>query len=61
MCIRDRAEACRRRAEKNELSPEFISLFLEAIHQEGITQPERVMNDGVKSGIAPAGDLWIND
>lgn len=35
-------EACRRRAEKNELSEEFIVLFLEAIHQEGITQQERV-------------------
>lgn len=39
------AEACRRRAEKNELSREFTSLFLEAIHQEGINQQERVMRD----------------
>lgn len=38
------AEACTRQAEKNELSLEFIQLFLEAIHQEGINQQERVMN-----------------
>ncbi|MBK8429045.1 MAG: bifunctional 3-deoxy-7-phosphoheptulonate synthase/chorismate mutase type II [Lewinellaceae bacterium] len=55
------ADACRRRAEKNELSREFISLFLEAIHQEGINQQEKVMNDGIVTTIAPAGDLWIND
>ena len=55
------ADACRRRAEKNELSREFISLFLEAIHQEGINQQEKVMNDSVVTTIAPAGDLWIND
>jgi chorismate mutase len=39
------AEACRKRAEKNELSNEFIAQFLEAIHQEGIEQQEKVMND----------------
>jgi chorismate mutase len=55
------ADACRRRADKNELSREFISLFLEAIHQEGINQQERVMNDGVAQALAPVGDLWIND
>ncbi len=53
-------EALRRRGEKNELSPEFISLFLEAIHQESISQQERIMNDGVAVPVA-AGDLWIND
>ena len=41
------AEACRRRADKNELSRQFTDLFLEAIHQEGIEQQERVMNDGL--------------
>jgi chorismate mutase len=55
------AEACRKRAEKNELSREFISMFLEAIHQEGINQQERVMNDGLVQDLQPAGDLWIND
>lgn len=39
------AEACRRRAEKNELSREFTNLFLEAIHQEGINQQEQVMRE----------------
>ncbi|MCY7327062.1 MAG: bifunctional 3-deoxy-7-phosphoheptulonate synthase/chorismate mutase type II [Saprospiraceae bacterium] len=53
-------EALRRRGEKNELSPEFISLFLEAIHQESISQQERVMNNGVTSPVA-VGSLWIND
>ncbi len=38
------AEACHRRADKNELSREFTTLFLEAIHQEGINQQERVMS-----------------
>ncbi len=37
------AEACRRRADKKELSCEFTTLFLEAIHQEGINQQEYVM------------------
>ncbi len=53
-------EALRKRGEKNELSPEFISLFLEAIHQESISQQERVMNGGVAAPVA-SGDLWIND
>jgi len=54
------AEACRRRAEKGDLSREFISLFLEAIHQEGINQQERVMNNGLVE-TAQGGDLWMND
>ena len=54
------AEACRRRAEKGDLSREFISLFLEAIHQEGINQQERIMNEGVEE-TAVSGDLWFND
>ncbi len=58
--FRSLREALRRRGEKNELSPEFISLFLEAIHQESINQQERVMNDQVVTP-AIAGDLWIND
>ena len=35
-------------------------MFLEAIHQEGINQQERIMNDGVEQR-ALAGDLWAND
>jgi len=54
------AEACRRRAEKGDLSREFISLFLEAIHQEGINQQERVMNNELVE-TAQGGDLWMND
>lgn len=54
------ADACRNRAEKGDLSREFISLFLEAIHQEGINQQERVMIHGVAE-TAASGDLWIND
>ncbi|MEZ4926252.1 MAG: bifunctional 3-deoxy-7-phosphoheptulonate synthase/chorismate mutase type II [Saprospiraceae bacterium] len=38
------AEACRNRAEKNELSQQFVDLFLEAIHQEGIDQQEQIIN-----------------
>jgi chorismate mutase len=57
---RSLAEACRIQAEKGDLSREFISLFLEAIHQEGINQQERIMNDGVEVSSAP-GDLWLND
>jgi chorismate mutase len=52
------AEACRRRAEKNELSREFTDLFLEAIHQEGIEQQERIMSDEVKEA---ATGVWINE
>ncbi|TNE53446.1 MAG: 3-deoxy-7-phosphoheptulonate synthase [Bacteroidetes bacterium] len=37
-----------RRGEKNELSKEFISLFLEAIHQESINQQEQVINASLK-------------
>lgn len=55
------ADACRRRADKNELSREFIGLFLEAIHQEGINQQEKVMNQGVSTEVAAAGNLWMND
>ena len=38
-------EALHLRGDKNELSPEFISLLLEAIHQESINQQELVMNE----------------
>jgi chorismate mutase len=48
------AEACRCRAEKNELSHEFIALFLEAIHQEGINQQERIVNHPMPAALAPA-------
>lgn len=54
------ADACRLRAEKGDLSREFISLFLEAIHQEGINQQERIMNDGLTESTTK-GDLWMND
>lgn len=54
------ADACRKRAEKGDLSREFISLFLEAIHQEGITQQERVMNERVEESEI-SGDLWMKD
>lgn len=37
-------EALLRRGEKNELSPEFIALFLEAVHQESINQQEQIIN-----------------
>lgn len=47
-------EACRCRAEKNELSHEFIAMFLEAIHQEGINQQERIVNNTVPAVLAPA-------
>lgn len=56
------ADACRTRAEKNELSREFITLFLEAIHQEGIEQQEQIMNDGLTaSTTTAAGSLWFDD
>ncbi len=54
------ADACRRRAEKNELSQQFVDMFLEAIHQEGIDQQEHVINGGVSAPVATS-DLWIND
>ncbi len=54
------AEACRRRAEKGDLSREFISLFLEAIHQEGINQQERIIHDGVEESSFKE-DLRMNE
>jgi chorismate mutase len=54
-------EALRRRGEKNELSAEFISMFLEAIHQESINQQETVMNPGAKEIPLASGHLWMND
>lgn len=54
------AEACRRRAEKNELSEEFLTLFLEAIHQEGIAQQEQVVHVG-REPIALPGGIWQHD
>jgi hypothetical protein len=54
------AEACRLRAEKGDLSREFIIMFLEAIHQEGISQQERIMNDAVDESVL-TGDFWKND
>lgn len=59
--FRSLREALRRKGEKNELSPEFISMLLEAIHQESINQQERVMNNGLITAPAQAGDLWMND
>jgi chorismate mutase len=53
-------EACRQRAEKNELSREFINLFLEAIHQEAIEQQERILNNGVPQ-TASTGNFWMAD
>jgi chorismate mutase len=38
-------DSLQRRGEKNEFSPEFIALFLEAVHQESINQQEKVIND----------------
>lgn len=54
------AEACRRRADKNELSREFTKLFLEAIHQEGIEQQERIMNDGMQETAVPLNVRWAD-
>jgi chorismate mutase len=56
-------DACRKRAEKNELSRDFVELFLEAIHQEGINQQERVMHNGTVTRAMDAGstDLWMHD
>ncbi|HMX40996.1 MAG TPA: bifunctional 3-deoxy-7-phosphoheptulonate synthase/chorismate mutase type II [Saprospiraceae bacterium] len=45
------AEALRRRAEKNELGSEFVQMFLEAIHQEGINQQERIVNEGWEAAL----------
>lgn len=41
-------EALSQRGVKNELSAEFVSLFLEAVHQESINQQERVMHAGTR-------------
>jgi len=49
-------EALERRGAKNELSPEFIALFLEAIHQESISQQEQVMNLQGKKAEVPVGE-----
>jgi chorismate mutase len=54
-------DALRRRGDKNELSAEFISLFLEAIHQESINQQERVINNGKEPVTPNTSDLWIGD
>ncbi len=53
-------EALQRRGEKNELSPEFISLFLEAVHQESINQQEQIINARTAGQQAPS-NLWAND
>jgi chorismate mutase len=53
-------EALQKRGEKNELSPEFISMFLEAIHQESINQQEQIIN-GKAAGKVVAGNLWLGD
>lgn len=53
-------EALLRRGEKNELSPEFIALFLEAVHQESINQQEQVMNDARTPLSAKTAD-WAKD
>lgn len=45
------AEACRRRADKGDLSSEFTSLFLEAIHQEGINQQEKIMIGATETSV----------
>lgn len=48
-------EALQKRGEKNELSPEFIALFLEAVHQESINQQEQIMNERPDAGQAASG------
>lgn len=53
-------EALQRRGEKNELSPEFISLFLEAVHQESINQQEQIIN-AAATGLPAPSNLWRND
>jgi chorismate mutase len=40
-------EALNIRGQKNELSTDFINMFLEAIHQESISQQEIVMNNQI--------------
>jgi chorismate mutase len=54
-------EALQQRGLKNELSTEFIALFLEAIHQESINQQERILNPASHEPRAPLGHLWMND
>jgi chorismate mutase len=54
-------EALHQKGLKNELSDEFIALFLEAIHQESINQQERIMNPASTQQRAPLGHLWMND
>ncbi len=58
--FRSLREALGKRGAKQELSAEFISLFLEAIHQESINQQDLVMNNGGAKAQS-AVDLWIND
>lgn len=53
-------EALQRRGEKNELSPEFIALFLEAVHQESINQQEQIINANTPRKTVP-GNLWKAD
>jgi chorismate mutase len=52
-------EALNRRGSKNELSPEFIALFLEALHQESINQQERIMNP--KEASQPPSEFLIRE
>lgn len=42
-------DGCKRRAEKNEISHQFVNLFLEAIHQESIDQQEQIINTNIKT------------
>ncbi len=53
-------EALQRRGAKNELSPEFIAMFLEAIHQESINQQEEIINENAGGQTVPS-NLWTND
>ncbi len=54
-------EALQRRGEKNELSREFIAMFLEAVHQESINRQERILNPVAAAAPKQISDLWIND
>lgn len=54
-------EALSRRAAKNELSPEFISMLLEAVHQESINQQEHIMNPQRAAATERPAELWLND
>jgi len=54
-------EALSRRAAKNELSPEFISMLLEAVHQESINQQEHIMNPQRAAAPERPAELWLND